>query len=199
MANLLWWALCNSEGWLSFFFYFLFLLGMLVKTKRGTRAQKTLSKPGNDKRRDFTQTETKINTESDRKRKQGAEKKLGSLDGNQGVSCFLYMDVCLGHHGPPPLQLWERSGQAPGLLRQWTKGSLNWLIWFACRVTAYMLYSNTASWSAQPGFSSSFLPLCTTLHLSFPFNVVIKPHFDVILWNVFPIPKPGFREGLFQL
>lgn len=81
---------------------------MLVKTKRGTRAQKTLSKPGNGKRRDFTQTETKINTESDRKRKQGAEKKLGSLDGNQGVSCFLYMDVCLGHHGPPVSAVGEK-------------------------------------------------------------------------------------------
>lgn len=170
---------------------------MLVKTKRGTRAQKTLSKPGNGKRRDFTQTETKINTESDRKCKQRAEKKLGSLDGNQGVSCFLYMDVCLGHHAPPSAvgEKWASPWPA-GASGQ--RALFNWLIWFACRVTAYMLYSNTASWSAQPGFSSSFLPFCATLHLSFPFNVVIKPHFDVLLWNVCPIPKPGFRVGLFS-
>lgn len=70
--------------------------------------QKTLSKPGNGKHRDCNQTETKTNTESGRKCQQGAEKKLGSLDGNQGVSCFLYMDVCLGQSCPPASAVGEK-------------------------------------------------------------------------------------------
>lgn len=189
MANLLWWALCNSEGWLSFFF---FLFSIFAGTKDIVKAWKWQTERlhpnrNQDKHRKWQEAQP------------GRWKEAGKFRWEPGCQLLPVYGCVSWSSWPPRFSCGREVGKPLACCGQWTKGSLNWLIWFACRVTAYMLYSNTASWSAQPGFSSSFLPLCTTLHLSFPFNVVIKPHFDVILWNVFPIPKPGFREGLFQL
>lgn len=133
------------------------------------------------------------------------EKRLGCFDGNQGVGRFLHVDVCLGQSGPP-LQLWERRGQASGSqepLGQWTKSSLNWLIWFACRVTACLLYSNPASWSTLLGFSSHpsslffLLPFC--LHVSSFFFSFHWTGLYCSFWMYMPNLETNIREGLLQL